>query len=420
MDGLTCTNQSMKKILFISYDGMTDPLGQSQVIPYLAGLTKFGYQFTILSCDKPDKYAIHKTYVDGLINGLPITWVSIPYHKNPPVLSSLYDFIKLKQIAGQLHQKEHFDMVHTRPGLPALVGLWMKKKFGTSFLNDIRGFWADERVDGGMWNLKNPVFNIIYRYFKKKEDDCIRFADANTCLTEKAFKEIRSWKRVPQPVSLTVIPCSVDMNLFDPENIDLELKESFRKKLAIGPDDLIISYLGSIGGWYMTKEMLQCCQSILDANPTARFLFISNNRHEDIRAAANVYGIPSDKIIIQNGKHHEVPVLLSFSQYSIFFIKPCYSKMSSAPTKHAEIMALGIPVITNSGVGDVKEIVEKYRAGYVLDDFSKQTFEKLAGQLASHSGQASHHAIRRGAMETFSLDAAVQAYRKVYEQILNG
>ena len=51
---------NMKKILFISYDGMTDVLGQSQVIPYLAGLTKMGYTFTILSCDKPDKYLANK------------------------------------------------------------------------------------------------------------------------------------------------------------------------------------------------------------------------------------------------------------------------------------------------------------------------------------------------------------------------
>ena len=54
----------MKKILFISYDGMTDPLGQSQVIPYLSGLTKFGYGFTILSCDKPEKFTENKNYVE--------------------------------------------------------------------------------------------------------------------------------------------------------------------------------------------------------------------------------------------------------------------------------------------------------------------------------------------------------------------
>lgn len=77
-----------KKILFISYDGMTDPLGQSQVIPYLAGLTKFGYTFTILSCDKAVRYAANKEYVEKLIAPYHIKWVSVRYHKSPPVLSS--------------------------------------------------------------------------------------------------------------------------------------------------------------------------------------------------------------------------------------------------------------------------------------------------------------------------------------------
>ena len=119
----------MKKILFISYDGMTDPLGQSQVIPYLSGLVKFGYKFTILSCDKPDKYKVNKDYVEKLLEGLPIEWVSIPYHKNPPVLSSLFDYQQLKNAAKQLHKKRDYHMVHTRPGLPTLVALWMKKKY---------------------------------------------------------------------------------------------------------------------------------------------------------------------------------------------------------------------------------------------------------------------------------------------------
>ena len=131
---------TVKKILFISYDGMTDPLGQSQVIPYLAGLTKNGYEFVILSCDKPEKYKSNKAYVDKLIEPYPIDWVSIPYTKNPPVLSSIYDFYKLKLKAKQLHKTYKFDMVHTRPGIPQLVALYLKKKLGIKFMNDIRGF----------------------------------------------------------------------------------------------------------------------------------------------------------------------------------------------------------------------------------------------------------------------------------------
>src|SRR5687768_11798430 len=98
-----------KKILFISYDGLTDPLGQSQVIPYLAGLTKYNYEFTILSCDKPALYKKNKAYVEKLIAPYPIKWVPVPYHKNPPVLSSMFDFYQLKKKAKELHKKEKFD-----------------------------------------------------------------------------------------------------------------------------------------------------------------------------------------------------------------------------------------------------------------------------------------------------------------------
>ncbi|RYG44211.1 MAG: glycosyltransferase, partial [Chitinophagaceae bacterium] len=163
----------MKHVLFLSYDGMTDPLGQSQVIPYLKGLTVAGYRFTILSCDKPSNFLESKDQVFQTLQGFPINWVSIPYHKNPPVLSSLFDVLQMRKKAAEIHSKDPVDMVHTRPGIPPLVALWMKKKFGVKYVNDIRGFWADERVDGGMWNLRNPVFKMIYKFFKAEEDKCI-------------------------------------------------------------------------------------------------------------------------------------------------------------------------------------------------------------------------------------------------------
>jgi len=406
-----------KHILFISYDGMTDPLGQSQVIPYLAGLTKFGYTFTILSCDKPDKYALHKEYVQQLIKPYPIQWVSIPYHKNPPILSSWYDYRMLRATATKLHAKQHFDLVHTRVGIPALVGFWLKKNLGIKFLNDIRGFWADERVDGGMWNIKNPLYKFIYHFFKKKEDEFIISANYNTCLTFAARNEIHTWQRIPgQPIPMEVIPCSADMELFNAQKIDTELTRQFKNELNIEEDDFIVSYLGSIGGWYLTDEMMRFCKLLSDKIPKAKFLFISPHLHEVIAAAAVKHGLAAEKLIVKHGKRHEVPALLSLSSYSIFFIKPCYSKMSSSPTKHGEIMAMGIPVITNSGVGDVKEIVEKYNAGYVVDDFTDGSFKVVIDKMVA-GNTFDKGAIRNAANEFYSLEGAVESYRKVYGEI---
>ncbi len=46
----------MKSVLYTTYDGLTDPLGQSQILPYLQQLCREGYQFTILSFEKRERY----------------------------------------------------------------------------------------------------------------------------------------------------------------------------------------------------------------------------------------------------------------------------------------------------------------------------------------------------------------------------
>ncbi len=406
-----------KKILFISYDGMTDPLGQSQVIPYLQGLSKKGFQFFLLSCEKEQAFAQNETAVKNILAGYNIEWVPIAYTKKPAVVSTLKDIINLKKKAKQIHQQHGIDMVHTRPGIPALVGLWMKKTMGVKFLHDIREFYADSRVEGGIWNINNPLFKIIYHYFKKKEQEQVVLSDGIVCLTYAAEKIIQQLPEYKKTVPLKVIPCSADLNLFDLSKINASQKQQLQKELNIEENDFIISYLGSIGGWYMTQEMLRFCKLLSDKKPAAKFLFISPHLHDVIAAEAAKYGLPADKLIVKHGKRNEVPVLLSLSNYSLFFIKPCFSKLSASPTKHGEIMAMGIPVITNSGVGDVKEIVEKYNAGYVVNDFTDTAFTSVIDKMiAGNSFDAA--GIRNGAVEFYSLDKAVDLYDEIYNQIL--
>ena len=406
-----------KKILFISYDGMTDPLGQSQVIPYLQGLSKKGFQLFLLSCEKRQAFAQNETVVRHMLAGYNIQWVPITYTKRPPVLSTLKDIFNLRKKAKQIHQQHAVDMVHTRPGIPALVGLWMKQTMGVKFLHDIREFYADSRVEGGIWNINNPLFKIIYKYFKKKEQQQVALSDGIVCLTYAAEKIVKDLPEYKKAIPLKVIPCSADLNLFDPSQINASQKKQLQKELGIAENDFVISYLGSIGGWYMTKEMLRFCKLLSDKKPETKFLFISPHLHDVIANEAAKYGLPADKLIVKHGKRNEVPVLLSLSNYSLFFIKPCFSKLSSSPTKHGEIMAMGIPVITNSGVGDVKEIVERYSAGFVVNDFTDAAFTEVIDKLLlDNSFDAT--GIRRGAIDFYALDKAVDLYVDIYREIL--
>ena len=406
-----------KKILFISYDGMTDPLGQSQVIPYLQGLSNNGFQLFILSCEKQAAFLQNEMAVTKMLAGYNIKWVPINYTKKPPVLSTLKDIIHLKKKAKQIHRLYGIDMVHTRPGIPALVGLWMKQTMGIKFLHDIREFYAESRVDGGMWNMQHPLYKIAYRYFIQKEKEQVAKSDGIVCLTYAAEKIIKQLPEYKSSVPLSVIPCSADMDLFDPATINAAQKQQLQQELNIGEKDIIISYLGSIGGWYMISEMLRFCKRLSDKIPQAKFLFISPHLHDVIAGEAAKHGLPADKLIVKQGKRAEVPAFLSLSNYSVFFIKPCYSKLSSSPTKHGEIMAMCIPVITNSGVGDVEEIVSKYHSGYVLNDFTDEAFDAV---IAAIQGNKKFDAdeIRSGAKDFYSLEKAVEKYTAIYREIL--
>ncbi len=407
-----------KKILFISYDGMTDPLGQSQVIPYLQGLTNAGYVIFLLSCEKKEAFQQHKEAIADLLKKSSIHWEPLQYTKHPPILSTLFDIIQLKRKAKKIHRQYKLDMVHTRAGVPTLVGLWLKNKYGIKLLNDIREFYADSRVDGGMWDNNSFIYKKIYRYFRDKEDEAITKNDGIVCLTYAAEKIIKQWPGYNATIPLEVVPCSADMDLFDAAKISDEEKETLRKKLGLESTDIIISYLGSIGGWYLTDEMMAFCKVITDKLPTAKFLFISPHRHEEIIDAAKKNGIKAGNIIIKKASRKEVPLLLSLSKYSVFFIKPCYSKQSSSPTKHAEIMAMGIPVITNSGVGDVADIVLQYQSGIVINEFTPTAFETAAQKIIT---AAKYNAadIRKGAIEFYALENAVKKYCKIYNSILH-
>lgn len=406
-----------KNILFISYDGMTDPLGQSQVIPYLQGMSKAGYTIFLLSCEKQNVYVENKTVVGELLAKAGIHWIPLKYTKKPPVISTLIDIFRLRKAARSIHKKNKLHLVHTRPGVPALVGLWMKKKTGVKFLNDIREFYADSRVEGGMWDTSIFVYKMIYRFFKQKESEAVAASDGIVCLTYTAEKIIKKWPAFKDNIPLQVIPCSVDLALFDPSTISTTDKTLFKKELDFNEADIVFSYLGSIGGWYLTDEMMRFFKMLCDEIAGAKILFISPHRHEDIRASASRHGIPQHRIRIRKATRKDVPKMLSLSDYSVFFIRPCYSKLSSSPTKHGEIMAMGIPLITNSGVGDVETIVNRYNAGIVINGFSSTEFKGAVQKIVTVPSFSSR-GIREGAMEFYSLDKAIEKYKAIYKNIL--
>lgn len=406
-----------RNVLYITYDGLTDPLGQSQVLPYVVGLSKQGYRFTILSCEKPERFAKGKEVIQRIVAANNINWVPVPYHKKPPVFSTIIDIQRLKKEATRLHKEKGFDLVHCRSYIGSVVGVYLKEKYGVKYLFDMRGFWADEKVDAGAWQLNHPLYKNIYTYFKKKEALFLEKADHIISLTQRGVKEMQKWEHAHlQKNRVTVIPCCADIDLFNAESIDPAQRKMFAEKLGIKQGDVVLTYLGSIGTWYMLDEMLDFFLVFKKKFLQSRFLFITHDEHERIVQMALSKGLAKDDILLQGAKRNEVPALASFGQYSIFFIRPTYSKSASSPTKQGELMAMGIPVICNAGVGDSDAIVQRANAGVLVEDFNPVAYHKALDELLSKKFNASQ--IRQDAIAYFSLDKGVKAYLDVYQKLL--
>jgi glycosyltransferase involved in cell wall biosynthesis len=404
------------EVLYISYDGMTDPLGQSQVIPYLAGLSAKGFSITLLSAEKNENYSKQKLNIQLLLDKNNINWVPIGYTKKPPVFSTIYDIWKLTRVAKKIHSKKNIAIVHCRSYIAAFAGLALQKK-GCRFVFDMRGFWPDERVDGNIWKLSNPIYRLVYTYFKRKERQYLEQADAIVSLTDAGKQEMLQWK-IPNLTSekISVIPCCADFNHFDFRKVNDSVSDKWKDKLAIPSNSFIISYLGSIGTWYMPLEMFDFFAVLSISRPDSLFLFITKDPPELIYEMAQKKGIAQSQIRIQPAMRNQVPELLSISDASLFFIKPVWSKKASSPTKMAEIMGMGVPVITNSGVGDVDVVMKQNPTGILIESFTTEQYKKAVARLLTFKNEKNDQ-VRELACKYFSLEQGISIFEMVYNKL---
>lgn len=389
--------------MYLSYDGLTDSLGQSQILPYLVGLADEGFFITVITFEKPEVFEKLQIDIEKICRDHKLKWEPLKYHKSPPILSTLYDLLILRRVVKKLFVTKKFDIIHCRSYLTSLTGLWAKRKFDVKFIFDMRGFWADERIDGGIWNLKNPLFRLIYKFFKEKEKQFIRTADHIISLTENARIEIQSWHIAQTPIS--VIPTCVDMDLFDPEKT-AEETAIVRKNLALSEENFILAYLGSWGSWYMTNEILEFFSVLASKMPKSRLLILTGDK-PDLTKYEH-----ASRVIIRKVMRKEVPIFLGLANATICFIKPAFSKKASSATKIPEAWAMNLQVVTNPGWGDIERLSASGMPVIMCD--SKSEYEKIASFL----GNIEVKNRREMLVGVFDLQSGIHKYKGVYQSLI--
>jgi glycosyltransferase involved in cell wall biosynthesis len=393
---------------------MTDPLGQSQVIPYLAGLSKKGHRIFLLSFEKKSRFEKLYPNIRTLLSENKIEWTPLSYTASPAVLSTLWDVRQAKKTAKKIIKKNSIQLIHCRSYIAALVGLSFKRKKNIPFIFDMRGFWADERVEGGLWKLKNPLYKKIYHYFKNKEKQFFIESGHIISLTENGKKEILSMSLTGvDEKKITVIPCCADTQIFRPLLLDVSLRK-LQMEMQIDKDATVVSYLGSFGTWYMANEMFDFFSRFLIPYPDAVFLIISQDDPAPMIELAKIKGIPANSLRIKAAERNDVPLLLALSKATLFFIQPSFSKKASSPTKMGEALCMGIPVICNDGIGDNTSIIKATYSGIIVSDFSITAYDNAIKQFESVCN-TDRNIIRQNVLKYFDLNIGIERYQSVYE-----
>jgi glycosyltransferase involved in cell wall biosynthesis len=406
------------RTLYLCYFGLREPLVQTQVLPYLRELVDDGIDVSLLTFEPEMKRNWSRQQVKAEQSRLAaegIHWYCLAYHKRPSLPATLYDVASGALLAARLARREGIEVFHARGHVPALMAAIVKRLVGGRMVFDIRGFMPEEYTDAGVW----PEHGYLYRGVKRVERYLMASSDAFVVLTEKAreilFPGKEKTDRQGRPIE--VIPCCVDPTRF--RAADAASRDQLRSDLKLTGRRVIV-YVGSFGGWYMTDAMMQFLAVAHGRDPRTFALILTQSAPAPVRERLRSLGLRDSDFFVGQVAATDVPRYLKAADVSISFIKACYSKFSSSPTKIAEYLASGLPVVCNTGVGDLDELLNTDRVGVLIRDFTPEAYAAALAELDSLCQDPTLNArCQASAAERFNMETVGgYRYRRLYRRLL--
>lgn len=399
----------MSRVLYVSYDGILEPLGRSQVLCYLERLAE-DHEISLISFEKASDWAssTERSVMQKCVREAGIRWSPLRYHLHPSALATAFDIFQGIVIGAIIILRRRIEIVHARSYVASVMALVLRVMFRVKFVFDMRGFWADERIDGGIWR-KNSYLYCLAKWFERR---FLSAADIVVSLTHVGAEEMRRWPSLRgKALRIEVITTCTDLELFRPAS---EVKYPARQATSF-----TLGYVGTVGVWYLFDEVLICFDMIRKRVPAARLHILNRGEHAFIWRRLSEHGIDPEAVTVEATDHIGVVEAMQKMTAGIFFIKPAYSKLASAPTKLGEFLGCGVPCLTNYGVGDMGAILEENRVGVAVHGFDMGELQVGVDKLFGLVGDSNIAArCRETAVRQFSIEEGVESYLSIYRTLI--
>ncbi len=397
------------KSLYICYFGLREPLVQTQVLPYLRELARGGVEVSLLTFERNQKQSWKPEEVERWRARLEhdrIRWFSLPYHKRPSAPGTLYDIAAGARFAARLARREGIRVLHARAHVPMAMAM-LANRLGARcrLIFDIRGLMAEEYADAGIWAENSQPFRAV----KRIERAGIRRADEIVVLTRK-FRDWLIEHQLKPAEQIEVIPCCVDFSHFSEVTTEDKRWRAERFELI---------YAGSVTGLYLLEEMGRFFLALRKRRPGAYLRILTTSSAENASSVLLRAGLNREDFWVGAASPGEVSFYLKRARIGLSFRKPTFSQIAASPTKIAEYLAAGLPVVCNAGVGDTEDLLLNEKVGVVLRAFDEKAYAEAAeAAIALAEDPATPERSMRVAHACFGLvEIGGVGYRNVYRRL---
>lgn len=250
----------------------------------------------------------------------------------------------------------HDRCLMARGALAAGLGLRLRK-MGTldKVVYDGRGAVAaewDEYSVGSGTGLEDYIFDI--------EKHAVLDSDFRIAVSGKLVDHWREAFGYAQDAH-AVIPCTLNAASIA-ELDDTKTTKKRRTEMGYQDRDIVLVYSGSSAGWQSFEVLDNMLTAIMEKNNATKVLFLAKIELDRLTCYQRFPGrIRQDWV-----SPDQVVQSISACDYGLMIREQSVTNQVAAPTKFAEYLAAGLPVLISPGIGDYSHFVEQNDCGFIV------------------------------------------------------
>lgn len=203
-----------------------------------------------------------------------------------------------------------------------------------------------------------------------------------------------------------VIPCTLQ-SAWKEKIIEQNEMDELRKNAGFDKNDIILVYSGSASGWQSFSSLERILGNLLKNDPNSKLVFLSQSDPTIEELKEKYPGKVSNHWL----PHTKVSEFLVMCDYGILYREKNVTNKVAAPTKFAEYLSAGLPVLISEEIGDYSDFVNKYNCGLVMSDNTLLVVENTSIQRRNE--------MIKLATRFYTKEAHKDSYRKLITTLVN-